>query len=300
MGPESVDFRILDKEKPGQERPAFTIYLIRHAESAKDKSNPNRALTELGQDQVIEAVEEVIKQLIREEKPEFTDFDDENAWFKAWREISPRINFRLYDSGTDRTLQQVAIERNYLLQMGAENIYTPESVRKYLIEHPEVSLGDPEGSGPGVQDRLEGIRGVDQDATGFRQKLKDVDFKKAAGIPEDFDEIQTWAAMPDEEIPENVEKLQVMVDRVQKNLAKVENVAPQIASHLSDGQRIVVIANSHASNTTVTTAFELGRSVQEVGEIENAEGVRMDFYSSGAEHTASPFGHNIEAKIQSL
>lgn len=288
-----------NSEKLQAEKPSFSIYLIRHGETSKDKSNPSRALTDKGEDEVREAVASVIKQLIREEKPDFDQFDDETACLKVFEEIAPRISFRLYDSGTARTLQQVAIEKHELGRDGVEpeNIYIPESVRQFLKNnYDHVDVGD-QSTGPGIQDRLEGVRGVDQDSTGFRQKIADPEYQKRLGAD---DEIIAWALSPEDEIPKDVENIDTMIRRVKENLQKVQNVAPRIAERIPEGKRIVVLANSHASNVTVTSAAGLGKSIKELGGVGTGEGVRLDFFASGAEHTAAPFGEKIEAKIGSL
>ena len=93
-----------------------------------------------------------------------------------------------------------------------------------------------------------------------------------------------------------------METRVRNNTAKLQGVAGELITRgkIPAGRRIVVIANSHASNTSVTAAAELKKDFQNIGEIENAEGVKMDFYGDGSEHKATPFGTHIEAKINSL
>ena len=177
-------------------KPVLSVLLLRHGESAKDKTDPRRGLTDLGVSQVEEATHKLINQIIAEERPDFVDFGDVEKRRTVFSEMAPNISLRLYDSGTDRTLQQVQVERRVFEEMGAARIYVPQSVIVYDIatQNRPHQLGEL-ATGRGVPGRLEGIAGVDQDKSGFRQKIADTEYQKKLGAS---DELVAWALSPDD------------------------------------------------------------------------------------------------------
>ncbi|MBI4049532.1 MAG: histidine phosphatase family protein [Candidatus Doudnabacteria bacterium] len=246
-----------------KERPALTVYVLRHGESEADKSKPNRGLTEHGQSQVRESMQAIINQLGAE---------------------LPNITFHLRDSGTERTQQQVQLEREILLAAGvpAEHIILPKF---------------------GIAKRLKGVQGMDQNPE-FRKKLKSEEYQQKVGAGGDM---EAWALSPDDELPEGIESRAHMEARYKKDLAKVENLIHR--GMVSPDQRVVAIANSHSSIITLAAASELGvpvdqlmKKLGEIGperEVAGAQGLKYEFYAGGP-HQATPFGREIEQAAEEM
>lgn len=268
------DQETIEKES----EPIISIYLLRHGETGKDKTDPKRTLTENGVHQVEAATERIVDQLISDAHPD-SEVDDETK-----KEILESIHFRLYDSGTTRTQEQISLERAKLLEMEVpeENIYLPQSYYDYV--------GEKRSSGPGIPKRLEGVIGMDE-SPGFREKIADPEYQRAVGAS---DEITSWALTPEEELPPGVESFQNVKSRVAASIEKLENVIPYLARK---NERIVIIANSHASNVTIASANILGiRDLRELGQAGNVEGVKMTFSKDGS-RKVEPFGENYESKV---
>lgn len=260
--------------------PPISVFLIRHGETGKDKTNPKRALTGRGEEQVKTATRDAVEQIISE-ACEGEELDDDSR-----RELLTQLKFRLYDSGTTRTLQQIDIEREVLISMGVPeaNIYLPDSYYQYKEQD--------FASGPGIPRRLEGVAGLDEHSD-FRQKIGDPEYQAAVGAT---DEVLAWALTPEEEIPEGVSTPTGLREKVDRNLAQLKRIAPMLAKR---DDRTVVIANSHASNVTMATAEALGiEDISDLGMAGNAEGVRMSFYADGRS-TARAFGEDYEQKTGS-
>lgn len=278
-----------------KERPNLTVYLMRHGETETDKSKPNRGLTEHGQEQVRENFNGIIDQLIQEEVPEFRDFDDPEKRKAAAVQAFSKVEMHLAESGTDRTQEQVWLERGILIDMGVppEDLHLPKSTYEWAVKNGKIEAM-PEDGGPGVKRRLAGVGGMDS-AKEFRKKISNPEYQAQIGAT---DEIIAWAKTPDDEIPEGVETRNQMEARLQSDLGKVEHVASKRLN--GRPKRTVYVANSHASILTLAASSELNAPIEQVGEIENGEGLRLDFYGEGKAHTAQPFGKNTEAKFQRL
>lgn len=262
--------------------PVLSIYVLRHGETGKDKTNPKRALTETGEQQVREATINAVKQVIGEAFPDGSELNFDNDEIK---EVLSQLKFRLYDSGTTRTQQQIALEKDVLVSLGVkeENIYLPQGYYDYI--------GSEEKSGPGVAARLEGVQGIDE-AAEFRSQISSPDYQAAVGAS---DEVMAWALTPDEEIPEGVDTFGDVARRVDTNLQSLRHITPRLAQN---GQRMVILANSHASNVTIAAARVLGvEDPRQLGQADNAEGVRLAVYQDGTQK-AEPFGANYENKME--
>jgi len=273
-----------------KERPALTVYLIRHGESGKNKINPNRGLTDKGHEQVKIAFNKIINQIIADEVPDFKDWDKPEARAAALKQAMEKVAIHLRDSGTNRTIEQEWVEKEVLTSLGVkpEQINLPDSAYEWQ------DVARPQTAGPGIQKRLKGVQGLETNkiTMGFRKKIGDKKYQKSLGAS---DEIVAWALTPEDKIPEGVENVRQMSERKNRDLAKVERIAAKLGQR---DKRIIYVANSHASILSLSAADELGIPLPEVGEVENAEGLRLDFYSSGKKHEARPVGEKIEELVK--
>lgn len=276
-------------EKP-KEVPKISIFLIRHGESEKDKTKPNRGLTEKGVEQVNETFDRLIDSLVREQNPDFTQAYDPQTKKEMIQKTLADVEFRIYDSGTVRTLEQLWFEYNRLRELGVpeENIYLPKSA----LEYKNVSTG--QKSGPGITKRLEGVRGLDKNPS-FRKKLQDTNFQKSVGAKGD---LMAWALMPEDEIPQDVEKRSEMIQRYKENIDSADKAMSRMAQNLS--KRTVIIANSHSSIITLAASSELGIPIEKLDEVPEAQGIRYDYYSGKNEHTVKPLGKEMEKRVGNI
>lgn len=283
----------LEYKEAEREHPALTVFLMRHGESGKDKSSPTRGLTDKGREQVGENFNGLINQIISDELPEFSDFEDPEKRQHAAQEALAKVEIHLADSETDRTMEQAWQEREILVKLGVpqEHIYISQATQEWAKRSNLIPSGAVARGGPGVKRRLAGVQGMDQ-APDFRKLIDDPDYQSKVGAT---DEIGAWARTPDDEIPAGVEKRHEMESRMEHDLATVQRVTEgRLANHQ---QRVVYVANSHASIITLAAAKELGIPLEELGQVDNAEGLRMDFFGSGKQRQATPFGKNLEAKV---
>ncbi|MDP2933445.1 MAG: hypothetical protein Q8N81_04915 [bacterium] len=270
------------QEREKQETPKMTLFLLRHGESESDKTKPNRGLTELGQDQVREALAKIVNQVALEEKPDAQNLP----------EALSGVEFHLRDSGTERTLEQVWLEHDLLVRAGVpeESINLPESALKYK--------GLEKKSGPGAAKRLKGVQGLDLNPA-FRKKMKDPAFQAEVGASTDM---EAWALAPEDQVPQGVETLAKMQERYRRDIAKAERLVPRLTA--GSTRRIVTIANSHASIATLAASSELGipmdQLMKKIGEIPGAEGLRFDFYGTDKAHATKPFGPQIEKAVAEM
>ena len=276
-------------EKPN-ETPKITIFLMRHGESEKDKTKPNRGLTEKGVGQVNETFEGILDSLVREQNPDFTQWDDPQARQKAVQEALGNIKFRIYDSGTTRTMEQLWFEYDKLRKLGIpeENIYIPQSALDYKTVSKERK------SGPGIAKRVEGIKGLDKNPS-FRKKLQDKNHQKRVGAKGD---LMAWALMPEDEVPQDVEKRSEMIKRYQENIHSTDRVMSHTAENLSE--RTVIIANSHSSIITLAASSELGVPIEELDEVPEAQGIRFDYFAGQENHTVQPLGKEMESRAREI
>ncbi|MBU2228834.1 hypothetical protein KJ810_00330, partial [Patescibacteria group bacterium] len=204
-----------DREKE-KELPKMTVFLLRHGESNKDKTNPNRGLTEKGESQVIDSINQILNGLLLEINPEFDQWEDEEVRVTAIQNAIQNVEFHLRDSGTTRTLEQVWLEYEILKRYGVteENIYLPKSAFEYAKKDPN------EKSGPGIAKRLKGVKGMDQNPE-YRMKIKDKLFQESLGASGDM---MAWAISPEEDIPNNIEKRSEMEARYDNDISKLDRV----------------------------------------------------------------------------
>jgi len=273
-----------ESKELSKEQPSLTVYLIRHGESGKDKTNSKRGLTDKGVEQVKQTTHNIIKQIITDEVPEFANWEDKEAVKNAFKQALQKVEIHLRDSGTVRTQEQEWAEHDVMIEMGAneEDINLPKSAYEWK------GVPTPDTAGPGIARRVKGIQGVDTNPE-FRKKISDKAYQEKLGAK---DEIVAWALTPEDDIPEDVETKAEMVRRKNADLVVVERAARLLKNK---EKRIIYIANSHASIASLTSADELGIPLEELGEVENAEGLRLDFYSSGNQRTAKPVGEKIES-----
>lgn len=273
-----------EKEK---EMPHLTVYLLRHGESGKDKTDPKRGLTDNGENQVKEAFSKILDQILAEENPDFEDWDNPEAKKEALSKALQNIEIHLRDSGTDRTFQQEWIEKEMLDDLGVEEVYIPKAAYEWKEEVP------PPTAGPGIKKRLRGVGGLSEQPE-FRKLIDNPEYQKKVGAT---DALIAWALTPEDEIPKGVETRRQMVERYKKDLASVNRVAERLEKY---PKRVVVVANSHASIITVAASAEFGIPMERLGEVENAEGIRMDFYGGDKAYKVQPVGEKIEKKVEDI
>ena len=272
------------EEREGEkEKPALTVYLLRHGESNEDKTDPNRGLTENGQAQVREAFARVLDQILAEEDPDFADWENTEAKKEALRQALQGVEFHLYDSGTYRTLQQECLEKDMLDALGLTDVYLTKAAYEWKGEQPSQA-------GPGIKKRLKGVGGLDKKPE-FRKLIGDKNYQKKVGAP---DELIAWALTPEDEVPAGVGTRKQMAERYKKDLAVVAKKAETLSDY---PKRVVAVANSHASIITLAAADQFDMPIEEFGEVENAEGLRFDFYGNGKDYEVKPFGPDTESKL---
>lgn len=271
------------KIKP--ELPKLTLLVMRHGESSEDKSDPNRGLTEIGQQQVRESFAEFLDKILAEENPEFNQWNNPEAKKIAFAKIAPKLEFHLRDSGTYRTQEQEWIQAEMLNEIGVTEINLPKSAYDFKSQE------SPQSAGPGVAKRLKGVQGMDKNKD-FRKLIGQTDYQKTVGA---VDEMTAWALTPEKDVPQGVETYPEMMTRYQNDLAKLQRLA-QSRKIKEYPKRIIVIANSHASILTLASSGELSIPLTKLGEIENAEGLRLDFYDNN-QYQASPFGEKTESIV---
>lgn len=233
----------------------ITVFVLRHGESSEDKTNPKRGLTEKGQDQVRAAVHKIIATL------------------------DPKHDaIRLYDSSTDRTNQQLWLEHDMLTEAGfAVYVAAPS--------HAMAGKDAPEGAGSGIAKRLSGIEGSKEAI----QKLRDPAYQKSLGTD---NPITAWLKEPN--LPEGVSTPADKLKQFQTAADATQRIAEREREKGAE-KRIVVIANSHSSGLTAYAAEKLGLTPDAIGEVENAEGFRVDFSGRpGEAQRFTAFGEKIE------
>lgn|SRR3989338_5656987 len=274
--------------KTEKEQPKMTVFLLRHGESESDKSKANRGLTELGKDQVRESITTIVRDLVQEVSPDFNDWNNKDTVTAALA----GIEFHLRDSGTERTKQQVVLERDLLVEAGVplENIILPKGIYE--------NITPPQGAGPGIAKRLEGVRGMDHQPK-YRAQLKSKTFQEYVGANSD---IEAWALSDRDEVPTEVESRQEMETRYAHDIAIAERGIRMLNTK---DKRTITIANSHASIATLAAASELNvpldKLMRQIGEVPGAQGLRYDFYGSkDKSHETKPFGKDVEAAMREL
>lgn len=273
-----------------KERANLTVYLMRHGESGKDKTDPKRGLTDKGRQEVRTNFAEIINQLIREEVPDFNKWDDPKAKQEALKKALGKVEIHLADSGTDRTLEQVWVEQEELEKMGVkpEDLFITK--KAYQWKGREI----PQTAGPGVERRLKGVKGIEKHPE-FRKKIGDLEYQKKLGIS---DELVAWALTPEDEIPEGVENRRQMEERMNTDLQRVSQIAQ--GHRLEDyPKRVVYVANSHASIITLAASSKFNVPMEKLDGVGNAEGMRFDFYGDGKQEYR-PFGPKLEEKLAGL
>lgn len=241
----------------------LTIFFLRHAETPKDKTE-NRTLTELGEQQVSDAAREIIKRLLLDANKGQETTADQRL------EILSRINFNLYDSGSDRTIRQAQIQKETLISLGVpvENVYFAS-----------------EQSGLGVAGRIKEMGGLSK----FRQFVQKGD-----------DPLVRWAMIPDEELKTNeIETADEVGVRVKKELDNLDRIGPRIVRHIDPQREVVCLVNSHAAPITVAAAQEFGQEINDLGTAENAGGFSLS-YSQDGHRTVAPFGSGYESKVHPI
>jgi len=238
--------------------PPLVVYLLRHGEATDNKTDANRELTDLGKKQVEEAIEKIINQL------QEAGSNGNNA--NQQKNLLETTKFRIYDSGTPRTMEQAQIEKESLVQSGVpeKNIY---------ILHPTYESDDAElkkqKAGPGITSR---IGTVTESTPDFRKKLDDPEYQKSIGAT---DGVIAWMLTPDEEVPQGVNTY----NKVKEYMDETKKILQRLAERIEKkgGDSVVVIANSHAPRVTVaiSSAFNVDpRSMKMAG---NAEGLCLKF-----------------------
>lgn len=295
ISPEKLSNLNRESREAENKRSNLTVYLMRHGESEPDKSKPSRGLTEKGIQEVTENFNGIINQIIKDELPSFNDFDNPEERKKAALEAFAKVELHLADSKTDRTMEQAWLQKKILTELGIkpEDLYLSKATYEWAQKQGLIEK-IPESAGPGIKKRVAGVGGLDR-APDFRRKIDSPEYKQKVGAQ---DGLIAWALTPDDEVPEGVENRSQMKERLHNDLDKVEHVSQK---RLNDyPRRVVYMANSHASIATLAASSELKVPIEKLGEVDNAEGLRFDFYGPGKSHTTQPFGKNLEAKVADL
>lgn len=262
-----------EHEYQEQERqiPTVTAYILRHGETTEDKSDPRRGLTLKGEQQIDAAAERLIKEL------------------DVKRDL-----IQIFDSGNHRATVSVLRIAEKLKEAGFQ-FFEPVEVnprREFQSVNKSISTTDQ----PKVRTLHKGAGAADIPDY-FRKNLEDPEFHQALGIPDSIEDkrLITWFLA---DLPDDVEKPQEVVDRVEGAMSKTQKQLPQLQHLLGTDKRIVAIVGANAS---VVDAMIVDRTKVPVtargGETPNAEGFKLDFHSEKDAPLFSVWGETIEKQI---
>ncbi|MBI2444167.1 MAG: phosphoglycerate mutase family protein [Candidatus Magasanikbacteria bacterium] len=269
----------------------ITAYYMRHGESSSDKNDPLRGLTDKGIEQVRKAVERVASEI-----------PDKNS------------QIRLYSSGSERTRQQCIVAAAVLRDANFTNITIdanslPEKRAELTgkgVRFTKILSGDELKEAQAATIAQLGLR---QEGPGIGKRIAELKAPKEyptklRGLEADtgISAVVHW--LTDKEVPAGAES------RAQKaaTVAKAVEIANRWAEHMrraaekgKEVKPMVALAFGHSSALTAYGADVFGWQGEELAEVENAEGLKIDF-SGIADETPriQPFGEKIEAKVNPI
>lgn len=250
-----------------REQPVVTAYVLRHGETTKDKLDPMRGLTEKGAEQVDEAAERLISEL----------------------DSSSDI-IQIMDSGNHRANVTVMRIAEKLKEAGFKFFEPIKTDKGGNVVEPGVKTKEDPNS------RSYKKIGAANFTKEIKMKLSDPALHAELGIPDSIPDkrIATWFAA---EWGEGAEKPAEVVDRVKQGMQETQKKLPMVAGQLSPEQRIVVIAAVNASVVEpIVTDYSGVPPVDRGGEVENAEGFKVDF-EVDKDPKVVVWGKDIENKI---
>lgn len=258
--------------------PQLTVYYLRHGESSEDKTDPLRELTEKGKRQVLEAVDGISDTI----------------------DLSTPV--RLYSSGSERTRQQVLVAAWLLHSKGFENITIESGAvpkKEILISGSDISFGakrereemtDEEKkqlsrqlgiqiTGPGIQKRIGELKAPKE----YMKSLRDREAETGIGA------VVHW--LTDEQYPQGTESPADKVAVLEEAVESTQKLAERMKR--LEREPVVAFVFGHSSALTAYAQDKLGFDPARFGEVENVEGLKMEFTGSG-KPTIEPSGRHIE------
>ncbi len=277
-------FRRNPEEREGerQENP-ITVYYLRHGESSSDKTDPLRGLTEKGIAQVQTAIERITKEI-----------------------KNPSTQIRLYSSGSERTREQCIVAAQVLHRAGFNNITIDENSlpeKKVELQEGNVRFGSIlekderahayeeliaelslHREGPGVARRIGELKAPKD----YMAKLRSMESETGIGA------VVHW--LRDPQVPEGAESSEQKAEIIENAI----EIASRWAQHMKkqDSKPVMALVFGHSSALTAYGAKVFGWGNEELEEIENAEGLKINF--SGVPSDApkiEPYGEKIESKV---
>lgn len=265
-GEKAGDTRVEPREAERKETPPITVYYLRHGESSSDKTDPLRGLTEKGVEQVQEAIRRVSKEI-----------EDKDTQIK------------LYSSGSERTRQQCIVAAEILHNAGFNNITIDENSLPQKGGERAQELGL-HVEGPGVAKRVSELHAPKD----YMAKLRQLESETGIGA------VIHW--MMDENLPEGAESAKQKAEVVENAVDITNRWAQHMKRDMEKGRDVrpmVALVFGHASALTAYGARAFEMNPGKLGEIENAEGIKMNFSGiAGQKPELQPFGDEIEKKVE--
>jgi len=256
------------KERLKSQNFDLRVYLLRHAETTKDKLDPNRGLTEEGKEQCRTAAQRIIS------------------------ELNPKdVVLNLLYSGMPRANQTLDFIVEELKQAGFE-FYEPERLN---------NRGDgikTKGVPRTEARRLSGIRNVGLGDDNYRKELYSAEKKASLGLPSDIGPEMVW--LNDLNRPKEVETPEQVSVRVKDSFERAQRGVDRFApSWREKGKKVVTLALTHGAVMEKFFSNEMDVDVNKLGVTPNVEGYRIDF-SEGNKPVINPWGEKIEKTVKDL
>lgn len=248
--------------EPRNNAPAICAYLIRHGETSENKNDPKRGLTAKGIEQSRGAAERIAGE-IQETYPKDVP-----------------VELRGYDSGQDRA-NQTLIAVATLLRDRGYNVVLPKA-KDAEEETRYAEAGFTPKEGPGIRSKIRSIQIAKEARPYLYRKEKE----------EGIGPVMVWLTEPEEELAaRGIEGKDVAFARVEKG---VEQTA-RIASRIREQKRhVVAIATTHGGTLEGYATKKLGLTPKALGEIENCEGLKMEFPGDGTPPRVRLWGEHAE------
>ncbi len=252
-GGEGIGAKFSREDERDNEKPTLTVYVLRHGQTEEDKTKPNRGLTEMGEKQIIEAADALI------------------------RELDPDTDIiQLLDSNTPRTKACNKIIGQRLEASGFKFFHL---IKRDKAGHP---LQDKVTTSDQIVE-TKGTPRVKLSVTSNRDSEleRNPEQRTKYNIPDTIKDprLAVWYALgsagelsPDTETPEQV------ANRMEQGVELAKKDLPLLTKLLNPGQRIVTIINANAPQIDALITKKTGKSVLERGGgVKNAEGLKIDF-----------------------
>lgn len=265
-------------ETEGNAQPTLTAYMIRHGETSDNKFDPNRGLTEEGKQQMDAAADRLIAEL------------DPN------RDI---IN--LLQSGNPRATMSVERIAAKLKAAGFKFMepikLIPASKRKGASTYFGATT-EPERVTYYRRGRAANFTDDAKKLLASPEIHKRLNITDKIAKNKDAKRIPAWYGLAElGELPEGAESPEHSAGRMEEAYASIQKQLPLVADHLEPGKRLVSIMAANASTLDAAITARTGKDAFErPGEVENAEGFRIDF-AVDQEPEFDVWGPDIESKI---